>query len=592
MSPPRMVAPLSVADAIASADGRSALRRFTPLVWRHRRLLGMAIGMSVVSQGLQLMVPRVLMRAIDTALVARTEPLAPYGAAIAVLGLLTWFAVTTQRVNGHRFAVDLEADLRTLVQQHIGSLSARFLDQAPTGQLVSRANEDIKAITLLLVFGPLMMMSVVTFAGALGIMLSLHVGLTFAALATLPLVWITGQRMQRSMFPVAWLIQSRTGDLATIVEENLAGAHVVRGMSAEAEQVKSLTRSALRLRWVNEREIGLRARYQPLIDNLPRLGMAMVFFYGGYLAIDERLTLGALVAFNAYLAMIALPLVFVGHLVMLAQRSSAAASRILEVLDERPAILDAPDATELEVTRGAVVFERVTFAYEPDAPVLEEIDLVLEPGETVALVGSTASGKTTLARLLLRLYDPTSGRVLIDGQDIRTVTTASLRSTVSSVLEDPFLFTASVGDNIAYAVPGANDATVQHAAHIADAEDFISALPSGYDTVVGERGYSLSGGQRQRLAIARAIAADPLILILDDATSAIDVHVEQSIHDRLTKARDGRTTLIVAHRWSTIALADRVVVLDAGRIAADGTHAELLASSALYRQLLAHEDEV
>jgi ATP-binding cassette subfamily B protein len=318
-----------------------------------------------------------------------------------------------------------------------------------------------------------------------------------------------------------------------------------------------------------------------------------VLLFGGYMVIQGSLGIGAILAFNAYLLMLQAPFMMLGMLIMMGQRAAASAERIYEIMDEQPTITERPGAVDLLECRGQVDFNHVDFAYGEDGPlVLEDFDLHMAPGETVALVGRTGSGKSTVARLLARFYDTTAGTLAIDGHDVRDLTLDSLRANVGIVLDEAFLFSVSVADNIAYGRPDAERADIEAAARAAGAHGFISELSEGYDTVVGERGYTLSGGQRQRIAIARTLLVNPPILVLDDATSAIDVQVEQQIHGALRVLMEGRTTLIVAHRLSTIALSDRVVLLDSGRIVADGTHAELLASSPLYGEVLAQvEDE-
>jgi ATP-binding cassette subfamily B protein len=409
----------------------------------------------------------------------------------------------------------------------------------------------------------------------------------------MPFVFLVGVKMRKTMFPVSWIIQARLADVATIVDENVNGVRVVRSFAAEDDQLNSLAKAATRLQWSYIKDADLRAKWSPVIQNLPQLGLALVLLFGGYMVIQGSLGIGAILAFNAYLLMLQAPFMMLGMLIMMGQRAAASAERIYEIMDEQPTITERPGAVDLLECRGQVDFNHVDFAYGEDGPlVLEDFDLHMAPGETVALVGRTGSGKSTVARLLARFYDTTAGTLAIDGHDVRDLTLDSLRANVGIVLDEAFLFSVSVADNIAYGRPDAERADIEAAARAAGAHGFISELSEGYDTVVGERGYTLSGGQRQRIAIARTLLVNPPILVLDDATSAIDVQVEQQIHGALRVLMEGRTTLIVAHRLSTIALSDRVVLLDSGRIVADGTHAELLASSPLYGEVLAQvEDE-
>jgi ATP-binding cassette subfamily B protein len=314
--------------------------------------------------------------------------------------------------------------------------------------------------------------------------------------------------------------------------------------------------------------------------------------FGGWLVLHSKLQIGDILTFSFFIVMLQAPFQMLGMLIMMGQRASASAGRIYEILDEQPHVQERPDALELGRVRGDVVFDRVTFRYTPDGPdVLEGFDMHLEPGETVAMVGRTGSGKSTIARLLPRFYDVTEGRVTIDGHDVRDLTIDSLRSQIGLVLDEPFLFSVSIRENIAYGKPDADFADIEAAARAAGADEFIRDLPDGYDTVVGERGYTLSGGQRQRIAIARGLLVNPPILVMDDATSAIDVQIELEIHDALRRLMEGRTTLIIAHRLSTISLADRVVLVDGGRVVADGTHRELMESTPLYAEVLAQAAE-
>jgi ATP-binding cassette subfamily B protein len=438
-------------------------------------------------------------------------------------------------------------------------------------------------------FAPLILVQCSIAVVAFGYMLSIDVPLAFIAMVTMPLVYLVGVQMRKSMFPVSWLIQSRLADVATIVDENVSGVRVVKSFAAEDQQLKALSKAATKVQWAYVKDADIRARWTPAIQNLPQIGLVLVLLFGGWMVIQHQLGIGAILAFNAYLLMMQAPFLMLGMLIMMGQRAAASAGRIYEILDERSEIVDKPGAIDLVDCRGDVTFDDVDFAYPgEDRPlVLANFDLHLDAGETVALVGRTGSGKSTVARLLTRSYDVTSGSVRVDGHDVRDLTVASLRANVGIVLDEPFLFSISIRDNIAYGRPEADLAEIEAAAVAAGADEFIRDLDAGYDTVVGERGYTLSGGQRQRIAIARTLLVNPPILILDDATSAIDVEVEQRIHEALRLLMEGRTTLVIAHRLSTISLADRVVLLEEGRIVADGRHAELLETSPLYAEVLA-----
>jgi ATP-binding cassette subfamily B protein len=433
---------------------------------------------------------------------------------------------------------------------------------------------------------------------AFGFMLSLNVLLAVATMATMPLTLLFGMRMRHTLFPVSWLIQARLAQVATVVDENINGVRVVKSYTAERAELRKLDDAAQSVRAAYIRETDLRARWTPVLQNMPNLGMVIVLALGGYLVASGHLGIGAILAFSAYLVMLQAPFTQIGMVIMFAQRAAASSARILAVLDERPAVRDAPDAIDAAADagaagggdrppRGAVRLEHVRFAYGgAKSPVLRDLSFSVSPGETVALVGRTGSGKSTAARLLLRLYDPQEGAVLLDGRDLRQLTTSSVRRDVGLVFDEAFLFSTTIADNIAFAVPDATREQIERAAASAEADEFIRALPQGYDTVVGERGYTLSGGQRQRIALARALLHNPTVLVLDDATSAVDVHTEHRIHAELRSLMAHRTTIVISHRISTVALADRIVVLDDGAIVAEGTHEQLAAQSELYRQLI------
>ncbi|HUF32758.1 MAG TPA: ABC transporter ATP-binding protein [Acidimicrobiales bacterium] len=571
---------------------RSWLRRMGPLIAARKLAFTGSLLAALVAMLAQVAVPRIVMAGIDNALTEpHTSEIMPFVWAILALGAVRGAFTFVYRYHLYRIAYDLEYDLRVNMFTKLTGLSFSFFDRVQSGQLISRANSDIRSVQMFLTFAPLMALQVVSFLFAFGLMLAVHVPLAIVALLPLPFVYLVGARMRDLMFPISWIVQSRLADVATTVEENVTGARVVKSFAAEEPQIAHLAGAARRLRWAAVRQIDVRAGYGPLMENLPRVGMALVLLYGGILTINGQVTVGTLVAFSTYVVMLQAPFRMLGFLLLLSQRASASAGRIFEVLDEQPAIADRPGAVDLVDPEGEVRFEDVTFRYGHGLTVLDGLDLTLAPGETVAVVGRTGSGKSTLARLLTRFYDVESGTVRIDGHDVRDLTLASLRAQVAMVLDEPFLFSATIRENIAYGRPDATDDEVRAAAVAADAAGFIDDLPVGYDTEVGERGYTLSGGQRQRIAIARTLLIDPRVLILDDATSAIDVHVEERIHRALAELLGRRTTLVIAHRLSTIALADRVVLLEDGRIVADGTHSELMASEPRYTEVLAHVEE-
>lgn len=587
----------------------------------HRLTLISALAASFVGLVVQVQIPNLLNQAVTNSIQRHVAPLSHYASEIAVLAVVSGLANAVARLNLMRTAYGIEYDLRHIIYEHLTRMSFSFYDRVQSGQLISRANSDIRSVNMYLTFAPAILVQCAIAVVAFGYMLVIDVPLALVAMVTMPFIYVVGTRMRKSMFPVSWLIQSRLAEVATVVDENVSGVRIVKAFATEPRELSELARAATRLRWSYVKDADLRARFAPAVQNLPQVGLALVVLLGGYLVIQGRLGVGAILAFSAYIVMLQAPFQMLGMLIMMGQRAAASAGRIYQIVDEQPTVVDRPGAVDLVGCRGEVTFDDVWFSYgrdgahaqdEPDepsaqgqppvqeepseqdeppeqdrSPVLVGVDLALHPGETVAIVGRTGSGKSTIARLLARFYDVSAGAVRVDGVDVRDLTLASLRHNVGIVLDEPFLFSASVRDNIAYGVPDADLVDVRAAARAAGAEDFIEELPQGYDTVVGERGYTLSGGQRQRIAIARTLLVGPAILVLDDATSAIDVEVEHGILHELRCLRQGRTTLLVAHRLSTIALADRVVLVDGGRVVADGTHAELLERVPLYSEVLA-----
>jgi len=567
---------------------KSWLRRAMPILRAHRGIFVTSLVLTFVGLVLQVQIPNLLNHAIDNSVVRHRVPLGFYVWWILGLGLAGGVAGYVSRLFLFQTAYEIEYDLRTIIYEHLTRMSFPFFDRVQSGQLISRANSDIRSVQMYMTFAPMILVQCSIAVVAFVFMLSINVPLAFVAMATMPFVFIVGHRMRKSMFPVSWLIQARLADVATIVDENVNGVRVVKSFAAEQDQLRGLAKAADKVQWGYVKDADLRARWTPAIQNLPQVGLALVLGFGGYLVIQGHLGVGAILAFNAYLLMLQAPFMMLGMIIMMGQRAAASAERIYEILDEKSTVVDRAGAVRLGASDGDVRFDDVSFRYAPDLPlVLSDLDLHLPPGDTVALVGRTGSGKSTLARLIPRFYDVTEGAVTVDGHDVRDLTLESLRANVGVVFDEPFLFSVSIRDNIAYGLPEAGRAEVEAAARAAGADEFIRELPHGYDTVVGERGYTLSGGQRQRIAIARTLLVNPPILVLDDATSAIDVEIEQQIHDALRVLMRGRTTLVVAHRLSTISLADRVILLEGGRIVADGTHAELLDTTPLYVEVLA-----
>jgi ATP-binding cassette subfamily B protein len=572
---------------ISSDKSKTWLHRALPLVKAHRGIFSISLILSFVALVMQVQIPNLVKHAIDNAISAQTTALRPYvwwivGLAVG-RGILSYVSRRLLLETGYA----IEFDLRNGIYEHLTRMSFSFYDKVQSGQLISRANSDIRRVQMYLTFAPSIIVQCAIAVVAFIEMLSINVTLALVAMVTMPFIYIVGIHMRRVIFPVSWLIQARLADVATIVDENINGVRVVKSFAAEQNQLSQLQRAADKLQWGYIKDADVRGKWAPTMENLPRVGLALVLLYGGWMALHGHATIGTIVAFNSYVLMLQPPFRMLGMLIMMGQRASASAQRIYEILDEQPDIVDKPDAVDLLHCDGDVRFEHVDFDYPSGTRVLRDFDVHVRPGETVAIVGRTGTGKSTVARLVNRFYDVTAGTVRIDGHDVRDLTVASLRSKVGIVLDEPFLFSVSIRDNIAYGRPDADMDDVIHAAKAAGAHKFITALEHGYDTVVGERGYTLSGGQRQRVAIARTLLMNPPILILDDATSAIDVQVEQRIHAALNELMTDRTTLIIAHRLSTISLAHRVLLMDEGRVIADGTHDDLLANEPRYRQVLA-----
>ncbi|BCJ76347.1 hypothetical protein CS0771_58910 [Catellatospora sp. IY07-71] len=582
-----MSAPYRAPESTIDPDqSRSWLRRALPVVLAHKGLLLTSLTLSLVGLLVQVQIPNVLRLGIDDALVARTASLDRYVWWLAGLAVAQGFVNYLARRYLLRTAYEIEYDLRNIMYAHLIRMPYGFYDRVQTGELMSRSGSDIRAVQMYLAFGPSILVQCLIAVFAFALMVSIDPLLAVVAMATMPVIALMGVWMRKAIFPVSWLIQSRLAQVATVVDEAINGVRIVKAFAGEQRQVTQLAAAADRVRWAYRRDAFIRSRWSPTLENLPRLGLAMVLLCGGWMAIEGHASVGAIVAFNSYVLMLQPPFRMLGMMIMMGQRAAASAQRIYEVLDTRSEIAERADPVRTRL-RGDIEFAGVDFAYPDGTVALRGLDLRIPAGTTVAVVGRTGSGKSTVARLLARYYDATAGTVRLDGRDVRDYALDTLRDQVGIVPDEPFLFSVSIRDNIAFGRPDASLAEVVAAAEAAGADGFVRALPDGYDTVIGERGYTLSGGQRQRVAIARALLVNPPVLVLDDATSAVDVHVEQRIHDALRGLLHGRTTVIVAHRLSTIALADTVVLIEDGRVAAQGTHAELVAGEPRYTEVLA-----
>jgi ATP-binding cassette subfamily B protein len=531
--------------------------------------------------------------------------------AIALVVLVRWILTYWRRMVAGRVSLGVEYDLRKLLYGHLQQLELGFFDRQQTGQLMSRATVDLQAVRFFLGYGLVFILqSILTIALAGIVMIATEPRLGLISLAPVPFVILISYRYGRRARPAIQQTQQRIAELTADAEENISGVRVVKAFAREPRQLQRFQGSVGRVFHQAMVATRLEAKYNPMIGFLPQLGLAAVLLIGGDAVIHAHLTLGQFTAFYLYLNMLIAPMRTLGVILNLAQRATASGGRLFEVLDRAPRLTEPPGAPVLPAGNGHVQLQGVTLRYDDSdefgaaysetnasngatpaaAPaaraVLSDIDLDVPAGRTVALVGATGSGKTSLTSLISRLYDASAGRVLLDGTDVREVNLRSLRQAVAVVSDDPFLFSQTVAENIAYAHPQATREDIEAAATRAQAHEFIERLPDGYDTLVGERGLTLSGGQRQRLAIARALLADPRVLILDDATSSVDASTERQIKLALDEAMSGRTTFIIAHRLSTIALADEIVVLDHGAVVAHGDHQHLLEASELYREIV------
>ena len=578
------------------------IKRLMPIARSHRRPLIIGVCVGSVALILNVAVPAIAKEAIDSTIAGNRKSLTIWALILIIVGLGRFATGALYRISLFRVAWGVETDLRALLYSHLTRLSFAYFDRTQSGQVISRANSDIRSIQVLLAFGPLIGMSIISFILAFCFMMTLHIPLTLVALCTLPGVYFFGQKLRHSVFPLTWVSQARLAELATIVDENINGTRVVKSFAAEKQQVGLLQKAARHIEWVNIQTIKERAKFNPIIEALPRVGMAIVLFYGGLLAIDGQVSIGTLFAFNAYVIMLQAPFRMFGFLLLQTQRASASATRIFEVLDEKPEITDLPSAVKLTGVRDSIRFQDVNFSYSragsqdakkeyhAKSEIITNLDLSIRAGEKVAIVGMTGSGKSTIARLLTRFYDVDSGSILIDGVDIKTIQLHSLRQQIGIVFDEPFLFSTSISENISYGKPDASESEIYEAAKKAQALGFITDLESGFSTVVGERGYTLSGGQRQRIALARCLLEKPSVLILDDATSAIDVGVESLIHESLKTSLEETTTLLIAQRVSTIALADRIVFLEGGAITDEGSHSSLLSRNAAYASIISESN--
>ncbi|MER7580847.1 ABC transporter transmembrane domain-containing protein [Kitasatospora sp. NPDC097691] len=625
------------------ADGRTEpagwLRRLIGYSWRSRRSLLLAFGASLLGMAVTALVPLVTKLIIDDVIVAHTRSLAPWAVVLLLAAVVVFGCTQVRRYYGGQLALDVQHDLRSDLFRSLGRLDGHRQDRLDTGQVVGRATSDLQLVNGLLSMVPMMTGYLLMFVMSLIVMLWLSPPLTLVALVMAPALWWVSVLSRKRLFPSTWAAQQEAAAVAGVVDGAIGGVRVVKGFGQEAQELDKLERASHNLFAARLRSIRLNARYNPAMQAIPALAQVAVLAFGGWLAVDGQVSLGTFVAFSTYVAQMTGPVRMLTMIITVGQQARAGVERVLQLIDERPLVQERPDALTLDLTADlapdpardgtpsgdpsdpphgttphgttphgttpqgdtarrtivgprspevALEFDEVEFRYDPEhpAPVLHGLSLKLAPGETLAVVGASGSGKSTVAQLVPRFYDPAAGTVRLYGHDLRDLTLDSVRATVGIVPEESFLFSESVRTNIAYGRPDATDEQVVAAARAAQADEFVRALPEGYETKVGEQGLTLSGGQRQRIALARAILTDPRILLLDDATSAVDPQVEAEIHDALRSVMAGRTTLLIAHRRSTLQLADRIAVLDHGRLLDLGTHEELEARCPRYRALI------
>ncbi|HET6185466.1 MAG TPA: ABC transporter ATP-binding protein, partial [Trebonia sp.] len=574
-------------DGIPPSHEARWLRRLAGYCWRFKRDVIIALTGAVVYTAATLIIPLLQRNIIDNVIVSHKESVWPLAIGLLIAAAANFVGIYLRRYRGGKTALDVQHALRTELFESLSRLDGARQDEIHTGQLVGRSISDINMVQGLLSWMPLIIGSVLLFVFSLVIMVSLSPLLSLVAVAVAPALWLISTSSRNKLFPASWHAQQVVGEVAGIVDENVGGVRVVKGFGQEEQEMERMEAASEELFGSRLRMIRFTARYNPALTAIPLLGLVGVLALGGWLAIRGDITLGTFLAFSTYLALLTGPVRMLTSLVTIGQEARASVIRVFEVIDSKPVITDKPDAIDLPADANGVTFEDVKFGYVPSQPVLRGLSLEVRAGETVAVIGPSGSGKSTLSLLLPRFYDVRGGAVRIGGYDVRDVTQQSLRSAIGMVMEESFLFSDSVRANIAYGRPDATLDQVVAAARAAEADEFIRELPDGYDTVIGEQGLTLSGGQRQRVALARALITDPRLLLLDDATSAVDPRIEAEIHATLHRVMAGRTTLLIAHRRSTLNLADRVAVMTAeGRLADIGTQAELEERSELYRLLV------
>jgi ATP-binding cassette subfamily B protein len=577
-----------VSPALRDPAVRTGLRLLGRTLLRYRKASALSIASALLWMSMVALVPYLTKVVVDRAIDGnRADLLVPLFWLIIAVGFLKALGIGGRRFFAFSLAYRAETDLRNRLFEHVQRLAFSFHDKVPTGELMARASSDLSQVRVVFSMMPITIANIALTGIVVVALIVLDPVLGVIASFSVPALFLLANRYATRILGVSWEVQQRLADLSRVVEEVVAGVRVVKSYGREGHVVERLAGSADRIFRRTMEMLHLRSVYVPMFELIPALATGGVLAIGGIRVVGGAMTLGDFVAFTQYMAVLMFPLRITGWFFAELPRSAAAAARVTELLKTAPDIESPDEPVPLPNGRGSLRLEHVSFAYPDGSTVLRDVSLTIPAGTSVALVGSTGSGKTTFAYLVPRFYDPDGGAIYLDGVDIKRLQVDDLRSQVALVFEEPFLFSASIAENIAFGAPDASDEQIRLAARLAQAHEFISQLPDGYDTIVGERGYSLSGGQRQRIALARAILRDPRILILDDATSSVDAVTEREIRGALEEVMEDRTTIIIAHRTSTLDLADRVLLLDDGEIVASGTHEGLLAQSPRYRQVLA-----
>lgn len=576
----------------AARPDQDWLRRLAGYCWRHRRDCLISVTAGLATSLLTVTLPLIQRACVDDAITPDSAPVLLLAVALLLCVVLRFGSSRYRRVVTGRLSLAVQHDLRTTMLRSLSRLDGRQQDNLSTAQGVSRSISDLTMVQSVLQMTPLAGANLLLFVMSLAVMIVLSPPLALVAIAAGPGLGLIAYHGRKRQFAAGWDAQQRLAGIAGAVEAAVTGVRVVKGFGQEERELDRLDRAAAALYGSRLRVVRYSSRYVPLMQAIPALGQVGVLALGGYLAYSGQITLGTFLAFATYLVQLAAPLSMLVTFLSLVQQAKASVIRVFEVIDARPLITEGEDASPLPDGPLRVELSDVTFGYSDSTPVLRGLSLTVPPGQTLALVGPSGAGKSTIAWLLLRFYDADGGTVTVGGHDVRTLTFDSLRRAVGLVQDDTFLYSATVLENIAFGRPDADESQITRCAKAAQAHDFICELPDGYDTVLGERGLTLSGGQRQRIALARALLADPAVLILDDATSAVDPKAEAELLQALRDARRGRSTILIAHRRATINLADRIAVLQDGRVIDIGTHDELLARCLTYRRLLAADDKV